>query len=129
MSTAEQRRFTETHEWARVTDDGLVEIGISDFGQHQLADIVNVELPEVSDHLFEAGEDVGVVESVKTASDYYAPVKGTVVQVNEELLGSPELINEEPYGRGWILRLKVADVAVVETLMTAAEYDATLPED
>ena len=129
MSSADDYRFTKTHEWARLTEEGLVEVGITDFGQQQLTDIVNVELPEVGDYTFQAGEEMGVVESVKTASDYYAPVAGTIEAVNESLLDSPEKINEDALGEGWIVRIKPTDVEDLESLLTGAEYDSSLPED
>ncbi len=99
------RQYTRSHEWARQLADGTVEVGISDHAQAALGDLVFVELPETGRTLGE-GEACAVVESVKAASDVYAPVAGTVVAVNEALSRSPELVNSDPYGSGWMLRLK-----------------------
>ncbi len=118
-------KYARSHEWARDQADGSVEVGVSDHAQHALGDLVFVELPEVGRQLA-AGEACAVVESVKAASDVYSPVAGTVVAVNESLGSSPELINSDPYGSGWILRLKPS--AAAEGLLDAAAYSATLSE-
>lgn len=116
-------RFAATHEWASEPDDGVVTVGISDFAQEQLGDVVFVELPTVGDEV--AAEDaVAVVESVKTASDIYAPVAGTVVEVNEALEQAPEAINEAPYESGWLFRLRVADASDRDALLDADGYRA-----
>ena len=114
-------RYSKSHEWARVNDDGTVTVGVSDHAQEQLGDLVFVELPEV-DHEVEAEEACAVVESVKAASDVYAPLAGTVVEVNEELNDAPEAVNQDPYGAGWLLRLQPSSVEDVERLMSAGEY-------
>ncbi|TDE85073.1 glycine cleavage system protein GcvH [Deinococcus sp. S9] len=104
MQTPSELKYAPTHEW--LAEDGTV--GISDFAQDQLGDVVYVELPEVG-RVVTAGETVAVVESVKTASDIYAPASGTVVAVNEQLSGSPELVNQSPYTDGWLFRLDVTE--------------------
>jgi glycine cleavage system H protein len=114
--------YTQNHEWAKVEGD-LVRIGITDYAQDALSDIVYVELPGLGDH-FDTDDAMGVVESVKSASDVYSPVGGTVEEVNESLLESPETINVEPYGAGWLVLLK-AD-GPLEGLMDAVEYEAFL---
>lgn len=120
-------RYSPTHEWS-AEDGGVLTVGISDFAQEQLGDVVFVELPDVGAR-FEAGDAVAVVESVKTASDIYAPVTGEVIEVNEALLDAPERINEEPYGAGWIFRLRIEDPTELEALLDADAYEATLEDE
>ena len=119
-------RFAESHEWARLEADGTVTVGISDHAQEALGDVVFVELAEVGAH-FEAQGQAGVVESVKAASDIYSPVAGEVIAVNEELSGSPELLNSDPYG-AWIFKLKPSDKADLDKLLDAAGYKAVIGE-
>lgn len=116
------RQYTRSHEWLRRTDDGSYELGISDHAQQALGDLVFVEVPEVGRELA-AGEGCAVVESVKAASDVYTPVAGTVIAVNTQLAGAPQLVNEDPYGAGWILRLRPA-AAGGGDLLSAADYAA-----
>ncbi|MDD3651113.1 glycine cleavage system protein GcvH [Immundisolibacter sp.] len=113
-------RYTETHEWLRQEADGSITVGITDHAQAQLGDLVYVELPAIGKTLA-AGEACAVVESVKAAADVYAPLAGTVLAVNEALAGAPELVNEDPYGAGWLLRLSGALPA---DLLDAAAYRA-----
>lgn len=120
----EDLRFAGSHEWLR-EENGTVRIGISDNAQGQLGDLVYVELPEVG-AAFSAGDPCAVVESVKAASDLYCPVSGEVVEVNEALDGSPELINDDPYGEGWIFVLTPTEPGEVESLMTAQAYGEML---
>ncbi|MFJ4806518.1 glycine cleavage system protein GcvH [Streptomyces murinus] len=115
-------RYAESHEWARLEADGTVTAGLSDHAQHALGDVVFVELPDVG-KVFAAGEPVGVVESVKAASDIYAPVGGEVIAVNEELAGTPELLNEDPYD-AWIFKLKPSNKSELDKLLDAAGYKA-----
>ena len=119
-------RFAESHEWARLEADGTVTVGISDHAQEALGDVVFVELAEVGAN-FEAQGQAGVVESVKAASDIYSPVAGEVIAVNEELSGSPELLNSDPYG-AWIFKLKPSDKAELDKLHAAAAYKAAIGE-
>jgi glycine cleavage system H protein len=116
-------RFTKDHEWIRVGDGDVYEIGISDYAQSQLGDVVFVELPEVGKAIAKGGQ-AAVVESVKAASDVYSPVGGTVVAVNEALTGDPGLVNKEPTGTGWFFKLKTGDTAQFAELMDQAAYDA-----
>ncbi|HYF97827.1 MAG TPA: glycine cleavage system protein GcvH [Coxiellaceae bacterium] len=113
--------YARTHEWARAEEDGTVTVGITDHAQHLLGELVYVELPEVGASL-DAGDDSAVVESVKTASDVYAPVSGQVIAINERLVGKPDLVNEEPYADGWLYRLRMNDEAELEDLMKADAY-------
>ena len=115
-------RYAKTHEWARVEQDGTVTVGVSDHAQDALGDVVYVELPELDTELAAAAE-AGVVESVKAASDVYAPVAGTVVAINESLEAQPELVNTDPYGSGWFFKLKPSTgTAEVDQLLSADAY-------
>ncbi|RUQ33058.1 MAG: glycine cleavage system protein GcvH [Candidatus Competibacteraceae bacterium] len=119
-------RYAETHEWARTQDDGLVTVGITDHAQHLLGDLVFVELPEIG-RVVSVAEGCAVVESVKAASDVYSPLDGVIVEVNELLADNPELINQDPYGEGWIFRLKT--VSTLDALMDATAYEAIAAAD
>ncbi|HFG1910261.1 TPA: glycine cleavage system protein GcvH [Vibrio cholerae] len=121
-------KFTESHEWVRDNGDGTVTIGISEHAQEMLGDVVFVELPEI-DAEIDAGDSFSLVESVKAASDIYAPVTGVVIEVNEDLQNSPELINEEPYDGGWIVKVKMSDPDELKNLKDAEEYLASIEED
>ena len=116
----EDCRYRESHEWVHTTDD-TARVGITDFAQDELGDVVFVELPAVGDELA-TGDDFGVVESIKAVSDIYAPVAGTVTAVNERLRDEPELVNEDPFGEGWLLELDLADEAELEDLLSPAAY-------
>ena len=121
--TPDDLKYSKSHEWVRVNDDGTVTIGVTDHAQAQLGDLVYVEVPEEGREL-EAEEACAVVESVKAASDVYAPLAGTVVAANEALAETPEAVNNDAYGDGWLIRLQPADAAAVNALMSAAEYQA-----
>ena len=116
-------KYVESHEWLRKEEDGTITVGITDFAQAALGDVVFIELPEVGDEV-EADQDIAVVESVKAASDVYAPIAGTIVAVNEELVDAPEKANEDPYGDAWFFRMEPTDPNVLDTLMSAEEYAA-----
>ncbi len=124
MSVPEELQYTRSHEWVR-TEDDTATIGITDYAQEELGDIVFVELPEEG-ATFDAGDSFGTVESVKAVSDLYAPVGGEVVEVNEALEESPEKINEDPYGDGWIVKLRVSDEG---DLLSASDYEQLLEEE
>ncbi len=129
MSNVPQElKYTKSHEWVLAGDDGQVTIGITDHAQELLGDMVFIELPEIDKELA-AGDECSVVESVKAASDVYAPIAGTVVAVNEQLVDAPELINEDPYGEGWMFRLQIADVDELDGLMDAEAYEAIEAEE
>ena len=113
--------YAATHEWAKQDEEGLIVVGISDHAQDALGDIVYVELPEVGQQIV-AGEEAGVVESVKAASDIYAPVSGAVKEINEALEDSPETVNQDPYGDGWFFKLKVTDERELDDLLDAEAY-------
>ena len=116
----EDRRYTKEHEWVKIEGDQAL-VGITDYAQDQLGDVVYVELPKVGDRV-EAGSTFGVIESVKTASDLYAPVTGEVVAVNSDLVDQPQAVNDDPYQNGWMIKIKVADATQVEGLLTAEQY-------
>ena len=113
--------YAATHEWAKQDEEGLIVVGISDHAQDALGDIVYVELPEVGQQIV-AGEEAGVVESVKAASDIYAPVSGAVEEINEVMEDSPETVNQDPYGDGWFFKLKVTDERELDDLLDADAY-------
>jgi glycine cleavage system H protein len=120
--TPNELKYAKSHEWARLEEDGTVTVGITDFAQQQLGDVVYVELPEI-DVALEAGDEAGVVESVKAASDIYAPIGGTVIAVNSVLEDAPETVNEDPYGAGWFYRIDPNDVADLDDLLDAEAYN------
>jgi len=123
-TTPNDRRYAKSHEWALLEADGSVSVGISDHAQEALGDVVFVELPEVGKQLA-AGQEAGVVESVKAASDIYAPIAGEVIAVNEALQDSPEQLNSEPY-QSWIFRLKPADTSELDNLLDSSAYQASI---
>ena len=116
-------KYVASHEWLRLEADGSVTVGITDHAQELLGDIVFVELPEVGAHLA-ADEQAGVVESVKAASDIYAPIAGEILEVNQELVDAPDTANTDPYGAAWFFRIKPANAADLDGLMDAAAYEA-----
>ena len=127
MDFPEDLKYTEEHEWVQVEED-IVTIGITDFAQEQLGDVVFVELPEVGDEV-DAGKSFGVVESVKAVSDIYAPVSGDVVEVNDGLPDEPETINSSPYDDGWLIKIKLTDPSELDDLMDAESYQEFIEQD
>src|SRR5690554_6128040 len=125
MQLPDTYRYSKDHEWVSDQGDGTVLVGITHYAQDALGDIVFVELPEVGAQL-SADDDFGVVKSVKTVSDVYAPISGEVVAINDGLEHAPEMVNESPYEKGWIVRLKISDPAELSALMDAAGYEAFL---
>lgn len=121
-------KYTTTHEWVRKEEDGSYTVGITDHAQGLLGDMVFVDLPEVGSGVT-AGDDVAVVESVKAASDVYTPLTGEIVEVNEALENAPELVNAEPYGDGWLYRIKAEDADELLELLDAASYKEELEDD
>src|SRR5215470_8668387 len=126
-NTPEDLSYTKDHEWVRVKGDQAA-VGITDHAQEQLGDVVYVELPKVGDR-FEATEPFGSVESVKAVSEIYMPIAGTVTEINEALNDSPELVNEDPYGRGWMIAVKIENPAQIDGLLSAAEYEDYIKEE
>ena len=118
---AEDRCYLETHEWAKLEGDGIVVVGISDHAQEALGDVVFVELPELGLEL-EAKSEVGVVESVKAASDIYSPVSGVICAINEQLEESPEIVNDSPYDQGWFFKIRASDIEELASLLPAEKY-------
>ena len=121
-------KYVSSHEWIRVEGDGTVTIGVTDHAQEALGDVVFVELPDI-DAEVSAGDDAGVVESVKAASDIYAPVSGVVTAINEDLEDAPEMVNSDPYGDGWFFKLKLTDESELDDLLSADEYSAVCEEE
>ncbi|KMM37119.1 glycine cleavage system protein GcvH [Guptibacillus hwajinpoensis] len=128
MNLPKDFRYSEEHEWVQVQEDGNIRIGITDFAQSELGDIVFVELPEEGDTI-ESDEPFGSVESVKTVSELYAPISGKVLSVNEELEDSPEFVNESPYEKAWMVVVEPTEPSQVEELMTAEAYEKMVSED
>jgi glycine cleavage system H protein len=126
MSAPADRKYTRTHEWVQVDGDTVV-LGITDVAQNELGDITYLELPDTGDTMT-SGEPFGVVESVKAASDVYSPIDGEVVERNEEAIESPELLNQSPYDKAWLVKVKLADPAQVEALLNSNDYDAFAEE-
>ena len=120
MNVPSDLKFAESHEWVKVEGDIAI-VGISDHAQEELTDVVFVEVPE-EDMELEAGDAAAVVESVKAASDIYAPIGGVIVEGNQELTDDPSLVNSDPYGKGWIFKIKMSDPSEVENLLTADQY-------
>lgn len=120
-----QIKFTEDHEWIEIHGDGTATIGITDFAQDQLGDLVYVEVPDVDTEI-QKGDAVSVIESVKAASDLMAPVSGTIIEVNHALEDEPEKVNEDPMGAGWFIKISIADEAELEDLMDEAAYQDCL---
>ena len=125
MAYPKTYRYTKDHEWIEVKD-GLGIVGLTDFAQSQLGDVVFVELPNAGATL-EAGKPLGTVESVKTASEIYAPVSGEVVEVNSALKDAPEKVNSDPHGAGWLVKVRLKNAAEIDVLMDAAAYEAYIP--
>ncbi|MGH2461726.1 MAG: glycine cleavage system protein GcvH [Chloroflexota bacterium] len=125
MAYPQDLRYTKDHEWIRVAG-GRGVVGITAFAAEQLGDVVFVELPRVGAKL-EQGKPFGVVESVKTASDLYAPVSGAATEVNQKLVDQPELVNQDPYGEGWMIEMDVSNPSQIAALLTAEQYEAQLP--
>ena len=120
MSIPKELKYTKSHEWARI-EGNIATVGITDHAQHELTDVVYAEPPAL-DAQVEAGKECAVVESVKAASDIYAPVTGDIVAVNEELTRAPELVNQDAHGKGWMFKIKLSDPAEVNELMSPSDY-------
>jgi glycine cleavage system H protein len=123
MPVPADRSYSKEHEWARVQDDGIICIGITEFAEHELGDVIYVDLPKqgtkVTQHL-----QMGEIESVKAVSELFAPVSGEIVEINSAVVSAPELVNEDPYDKGWLLKVKPADQAELGNLLDAAQYDS-----
>ena len=121
-------RYTATHEWVRPEGDGVFTVGMTEHAQDLLGDMVFVELPDVGDEV-STGDDIVVAESVKAASDVYAPISGEIIAINEELEDSPELVNSDAFGDGWMFKIKAEDPSEVEALLDAEGYESSIDED
>ena len=127
MDVPKDLRYTKEHEWARLDGDTVV-VGITDYAQDSLGDVVYVELPEEGSEVSK-DEPFGVVESVKAVSDLYAPISGNVVEVNDALVDSPEVINEDPYGEAWMIRIEPSDPSELDDLLSAEDYEKHVEEE
>lgn len=127
MQIPEDLRYTENHEWVRSETDGTVTVGISDYAQDALGDVVYVDLPDVG-RIVEAGETIAEVESTKSVNDVYAPISGVVASVNEPLMDTPELVNSDPFGSGWFVTISPVDEATLEALMDGVAYTVFIEE-
>lgn len=123
----EELRFTPSHEWVLVEDDFAI-VGITDFAQTLLGELVYVELPDVGD-VIDQGEDCAIVESVKAASDVYCPIAGEIIEINEALVDEPELVNDDPYGNGWLFKIQIDKMEQLEELLTPEEYQKQVAEE
>ena len=121
-------RYTREHEWARLEDDGRITVGITDFAQHQLGDVVYLDLPDTGVAVT-GGEPLGEIESTKSVSDVYVPLSGVVHSVNDALVGAPELVNQDPYGEGWILEVALSDPTELDALLDADAYRELIGDD
>jgi glycine cleavage system H protein len=128
MEFPDNLRYTKSHEWVRVEEDGSVVMGITDYAQDAMGDLVFIELPEVSDESVAKEEAYAVVESVKAVQDVYAPMTGRVTEINDELPNTPEVVNQDPYGDGWMVRMEIEAEAELEELMEAAEYEEMISD-
>lgn len=120
-------KYTASHEWVRAEGEGVYSVGITEHAQELLGDMVFIDLPEVGTS-FDAGDDCAVAESVKAASDIYAPISGEVVSINDELEGAPELVNSAPYSEGWLFRIKASDESQIADLLDAAAYESSIED-
>lgn len=127
MNTPKDLRYSKEHEWVKV-EGNKVRVGITDFAQSELGDIVFVELPEIGDEI-SVNEPFGSVESVKTVSELYAPISGKVVEINEDLDGNPEFVNESPYEKAWMIVVELSDATEVEELLTPEQYEELINQD
>ena len=127
MSITNEVRYLASHEWGRIDEEGILTVGISDHAQDLLGDIVFVELPDLG-KVLDAEEESAIVESVKAASDVYAPLSGEVVEINEKLFDEPEIVNSSPFEDGWFFKIKLDDTSAFEDLMTEEEYNSSCEE-
>jgi glycine cleavage system H protein len=127
MNFPEDLKFSKEHEWVRVSGN-IATIGVSDFAQDQLGEVVFVELPDEGEE-FEKDDAFGVIESVKSVNDIYAPLSGKIVEVNDPVVDSPEIVNEDPYGEGWLVKIEVSDLKELGELMSAKDYEAYIKEE
>jgi len=127
MAVPPELRYSKEHEWVRVESNSAT-VGITDYAQEQLGDIVYVDLPKVGTAFQQSGK-LGEIESVKAVSDFFSPVSGEVTELNEEVVKSPELVNQDPYGRGWLLKLALSDAGEVDKLLTAEQYEELIAQE
>lgn len=127
MNLPEDLKYSKEHEWVRVSGN-IATIGVSDYAQDQLGEVVFIELPDEGEE-FEKDDAFGVIESVKSVNDIYAPVTGRIMEVNDPVVDSPEIINEDPYGEGWLVKIEISDLKELGELMSAKDYEAYIKEE
>jgi glycine cleavage system H protein len=127
MQFPENLKYTKEHEWVRVENDSIGVVGITDYAQSELGDIVYVELPQIGKQVKQL-EPFGTIEAVKAVSDLFSPLSGEVIEVNEKLKDSPDLINKDPYGEGWIIKIKISDLSELNNLLSAEDYKKLIGE-
>lgn len=127
MNFPEDLKFSKEHEWVRVSGN-IATIGVSDYAQDQLGEVVFVELPDEGEE-FEKDDAFGVIESVKSVNDIYAPLSGRIIEVNDPVVDSPEIVNEDPYGEGWLVKIEISDPKELSELMSAKDYEAYIKEE
>lgn len=125
MSVPKDYRYTESHEWVRIEEDNVITIGITDYAQEKLGDIVSIDLPRVGDEI-ERGEPVGMIDSQKASTEVFAPVSGVVLEINELINDDPAVINTDPYEEGWLIRIEVEDLEQIDELLSADDYEELL---
>mgnify|MGYP000949805610 CR=1 FL=1 len=125
MSVPKDYRYTESHEWVRIEEDNVITIGITDYAQEKLGDIVSIDLPRVGDEV-ERGEPIGMIDSQKASSEVFAPISGVVLEINELLNDDPAVINTDPYEEGWLIRIEVEDLEQIDELLSADDYEELL---
>lgn len=121
--------FTLNHEWVRAKDAKTIVVGISDFAQSQLSEVTHVDVPEPDEQIFDAGEEIGVIESLRSSIPFHCPVSGQITASNGNLLSSPELVNEDPYGEGWIFEMKMQNPRELAELLSEDEYEGQIPDE
>jgi glycine cleavage system H protein len=121
--------LTHNHEWVKTKKGKTIVVGISDYAQNLLSDVTNVELPEPDEQVYDANEEVGTLESLKTTLPFHVPVAGKISKINSALLSNPELINDDPYGKGWLIEMVVENINDIRSLMSLDDYEASFPEE
>lgn len=121
--------YTPTHEWVRIKKGKTIVVGISEYAQSQISDATSIELPEPDEQIFEAGEELGAIESLKLSWPFHAPVKGKITKVNTNLLSNPELVNSDPYADGWLFEMLIDNISRLNELMNQDEYESNFPEE
>lgn len=129
MSDITNLLYTHNHEWVKIKKGKTIVVGITDYAQSILSEVTHVDLPEPDEQVYDAGEEIGVIESLRSSLPYHCPVSGAITAANTELLSSPELINDDPFGDGWIFEMTVADMSEISDLLSLDEYESHFPDE